>query len=201
MEQVSLSGLRDVRPLEINELEMDFDAHDIARKLVAGIDSAYAIFLDDSSPLQQKRWFSPAQCSSGRRCKRCKKELVPCERCEEELEMVGEKIRCMCDENSESIREAIRWLRYCETHCAEPGYSKHLEDGHFLLSEECYFSSVSREINQVLIDDRPEPVFYENGAIGYAAGTYIEDKIKGIMRPLRAEVDKRLTELERKDVH
>ena len=51
---VSLSRLRDVRPLEINELKMDFDAHDIARKLVSGIDSAYAIFLNASSPLQHK---------------------------------------------------------------------------------------------------------------------------------------------------
>ena len=148
--RVSLSGLRDVRPLEINELEMDFDAHDIARKLVAGIDSAYAIFLDDSSPLQQKRWFSPAQCSSGRRCKRCKKELVPCERCEEELEMVGEKIRCMCDENSESIREAIRWLRYCETLIAPNlGIPKRtLKMVIFCCRRSAIFSSVSREINQ-----------------------------------------------------
>ena len=100
----------------------------------------------------------------------------------------------MCDENSKSIREAIRWIRHCETHCAEPGYSKHLEDGHFLLSDECYFSSVSREINQVLIDDRPEPVFYENGAIGYAAGTYTEGEIRDIMRPLREGVDKYLAD-------
>ena len=195
---ISGSGSRDVRPPVIDKLEMEFNAHYLVEKLVSGIDSAYAIYLDDSSPLQHKEWFSPAQCSRGRRCKRCKKELVPCERCEETLEIVGEKIRCMCDENSESIREAIRWIRYCESYGDDPTFPKRLKDEHFLLSEDCCFSLACHEINKVLIDNRPEPVFYDNGAIGYAAGTYTEDEIKDIMRPLREEVDKCLQALERK---
>ena len=198
MDRVILSGFRDVKPLEIDDLEMDFDALDIAKQLVSGIDSAYSIFLDDSSPSEHEQWFSPAQCSTNKRCKRCKKELVPCEPCEEKLEFVGVKIRCMCDENSKSTREAIRWIRYCESNCAEPGYPKHLKDEHFLLSEQCLFSSVCREINELLIANLPEPVFSDSGAIVYAAGTYIEDEIKSIMRPLRAEVEKCLTQIDRR---
>ena len=182
---VSLSGLRDIKPLEIDDLKMRFDARKNVKRLVSGIDSAYALFLDDSSPSQHRQWFSPAQCSRGKRCKDCKKELRPCERCEEQLEMVGEKIRCMCDENSKSIRESIRWIRYCESNCADPTYPKHLKDEHFLLSEECLFSSVCREINKVLIANVPD---------GYVAGTYIEDEIREIMRPLREGVDKYLAD-------
>ena len=108
----------------------------------------------------------------------------------------------MCDENSESIREAIRWIRYCEEYCADPTYPKHLKDGHFLLSDECLFSSVCREINKVLIANLPDPVFSaDSGAMVYAAETYTEDEIKSTMRPLREEVDKCLIALERKDAH
>ena len=101
---VSLSGLRDVRPLEIDSLRMKFIAPSMMSQLVSGIDSAYSIFLDDSSPSEHKQWFSPAQCSTNKRCKECGMELFPCEPCEEKLEFVGVKIRCMCDENSKSIR-------------------------------------------------------------------------------------------------
>ena len=178
-------------------LKITFNAYYFVLKLVSGIDAAYALFLDDPSPLQQKEWFSPALCSRGRRCKKCKKELRPCERCEEELDKVGATITCMCDENSESIREAIRWIRRCETHCTDPRYPKCRDDDHFLLSDECLFSSVCREINSVLIANLPEPV-PRDGAIWYASGTYTEDEMKTIMRPLREEVDKCLTKLERK---
>ena len=187
MYRVILSGFRDVKPLEIDDWEMDFDALDIAKQLVSGIDSAYAIFWDDSSPSQHRQWFSPSQCSTNKRCKECGMELFPCEPCEEKLEFVGVKIRCMCDENSESIREAIRWIRYCEEYCADPTYPKHLKDEHFLLSDECLFSSVCREINKVLIANVPD---------GYVAGTYIEDELRDIMRPLREGVDKYLARMD-----
>lgn len=44
----------------------------------------------------------------------------------------------------------------------------------------------------MLIPNLPEPVFYDDGSVGYAAGTYTEEEIKGITRPLREEVDKHL---------
>jgi len=122
--------------------------------------------------------------------------LRPCEWCEEELDQVGEEIRCLCDENSESIREAIRWIRYCEKYCADPTFPKRLKDEHFLLSDGCCFSSVNREINKVLIANLPEPVYYDDGSVGYAAGTYTEEEIKGIMRPLREEVDEYLERMD-----
>ena len=74
----------------------------------------------------------------------------------------------------------------------DPTFPKRLKDGHFLLSDECCFSSVNREINKVLIANLPEPVCYDDGSVGYAAGTYTEEEIKGITRPLREEVDKHL---------
>ncbi|MCY3781924.1 MAG: hypothetical protein OXG78_16540, partial [Chloroflexi bacterium] len=196
IEHSVVSGLRDVKPPEVDHLAIKLDPHDCVNMLVSGIDAAYAIFLDDSSPSQQKGWFSPAQCGSGKCCKKCNKELLPCERCEEQLEMVGVEIRCMCDENSKSIREAIRWIRYCERFCADPTFPKRLEGDHFLLSDECLFSSVCREINSALIANLPEPVFYDDGSVGYAAGTYTEEEIRDIMRPLRAEVDKYLARMD-----
>ena len=95
----------------------------------------------------------------------------------------------MCDEISESIREAIRWIRYSEKYCAGPTFPKHLKDEHFLLSDACFFSAVCREINKVLVANCPD---------GYVAGRHTEDEIRDIMRPLRKEVDKYLTERERK---
>jgi len=53
-------------------LRITFNANNFVPKLVSGIDAAYAIVLEESSPLQQKERFSPAQCSRGRRCKKCK---------------------------------------------------------------------------------------------------------------------------------
>ena len=41
---VTVSGLRDVTPLEIDDLKMRFDAHHFVKKLVSGVDSAYALF-------------------------------------------------------------------------------------------------------------------------------------------------------------
>jgi len=192
----TMSGLRDVRPPVIDDLKIEVNAHNFVKMLVSGIEAAYAIFLDESSPSQQKEWFSRTQCSRGRRCKKCNKELRPCERCEEELEKVGEQIRCMCGENSESIRESIRWIRLCEEYCADPTWPKRLKDKHFLLSDECLFSSVCREINKVLIANRPEWVVHESGARSRKAGTYTKDEIKGIMQPLRTEVDKHLARMD-----
>ena len=198
-QSIAFHGKHGYVPHDIHVVRSELNAHKFAERLISGIDSAYSIFLDDSSPSLHRKWFSPEPCRSAL-CKECGKELRPCEICKEELESVGEKLRegeCDCDGNRESTNGAVRWIRYCEKVYDDPTWPKLLEDDHFLLSDECCFSSICREINSVLIANLPEPVRRE-GAIWYASGTYTEDEMKAIMRPLREEVDKYLTELERK---